>query len=330
MEKNNRQAQEEEKLALTSIYSEDFLKEVETGTNGQIAYLVRFSIELGEHLPKTTAIFTIHLPPTYPRSEPPVYELKEAYGEPAWITDAHRTVLKAELQDMFDATAVSNDSDEHGVVLFEWIEWLRDWLESSWRTHIDQHPQFLLRHQNEENRIAEELASLSILQSSGLDAWNEGLEPLEKEERPELTNLPPVFHSKEPLIDRKSVFVAHIAPVTSVEQVERVKQYLLSNSKIARATHNISAYRIMQHRAAAAPGKGGKHAIDGEVTISDCDDDGENAAGGRLLHLLEVCKCRNVLVVVSRWYGGTLLGPDRFKHINNVARELLNAHGFIP
>lgn len=31
----------------------------------------------------------------------------------------------------------------------------------------------------------------------------------------------------------------------------------------------------------------------------------------------------NVMVVVSRWYGGINLGPDRFKHINNVARILL-------
>lgn len=29
----------------------------------------------------------------------------------------------------------------------------------------------------------------------------------------------------------------------------------------------------------------------------------------------------NVVVVVSRWFGGTHLGPDRFKHINSAARE---------
>lgn len=29
------------------------------------------------------------------------------------------------------------------------------------------------------------------------------------------------------------------------------------------------------------------------------------------------------MVVVSRWYGGILLGPDRFKHINNCARNIL-------
>lgn len=29
----------------------------------------------------------------------------------------------------------------------------------------------------------------------------------------------------------------------------------------------------------------------------------------------------NIVVVVSRWFGGTHIGPDRFKHINSAARE---------
>lgn len=34
-------------------------------------------------------------------------------------------------------------------------------------------------------------------------------------------------------------------------------------------------------------------------------------------------------LVWRRWYGGVQLGPDRFKHINNVARALLAAHGYV-
>nr|XP_058896913.1 protein IMPACT isoform X6 [Kogia breviceps] len=37
----------------------------------------------------------------------------------------------------------------------------------------------------------------------------------------------------------------------------------------------------------------------------------------------QILNVRNVMVVVSRWYGGILLGPDRFKHINNCARNIL-------
>ena len=60
-----------------------------------------------------------------------------------------------------------------------------------------------------------------------------------------------------------------------------------------------------------------------------CDDDGEDAAGGRLLHLLQLAKAENVVVVVSRWFGGVLLGPSRFGLINNCARELLVKTGFV-
>lgn len=47
------------------------------------------------------------------------------------------------------------------------------------------------------------------------------------------------------------------------------------------------------------------------VTMQDNDDDGEAAAGGRIAHLMQVMEVVNVLVVVSRWYGGVKLGPDR-------------------
>jgi putative IMPACT (imprinted ancient) family translation regulator len=36
-----------------------------------------------------------------------------------------------------------------------------------------------------------------------------------------------------------------------------------------------------------------------------------------------------VAVIVTRWFGGILLGPDRFKYICNSARLLLEDNGFI-
>lgn len=118
-----------------------------------------------------------------------------------------------------------------------------------------------------------------------------------------------------PFTEKKSTFQGHLAPVTSVEQVETVMDALLRNRKFAGATHNIMAYRI------AVPEK--------NTVLQDSDDDGENAAGGRLLHLLQIVDALNVVVVVSRWFGGVLLGPDRFKHINNAARSTLAAYGYI-
>jgi putative IMPACT (imprinted ancient) family translation regulator len=37
----------------------------------------------------------------------------------------------------------------------------------------------------------------------------------------------------------------------------------------------------------------------------------------------------DAVVVVSRWFGGILLGPARFGLINNTARQLLEQTGFI-
>ena len=47
-----------------------------------------------------------------------------------------------------------------------------------------------------------------------------------------------------------------------------------------------------------------------------------------MAHLLEAMDARGVAVVVSRSFGGVLLGPDRFKHINNTARLILEANGY--
>ncbi|RYH30823.1 YigZ family protein [archaeon] len=60
----------------------------------------------------------------------------------------------------------------------------------------------------------------------------------------------------------------------------------------------------------------------------DCDDDGETAAGSRLAEMIRLMKVDNVAVIVSRWFGGILLGPDRFKFICNSARDLLEEHGY--
>eukprot|EP00736_Rhodelphis_marinus_P013949 Rmarinus@m.10328 len=126
--------------------------------------------------------------------------------------------------------------------------------------------------------------------------------------------------SGAPFCDRKSTFQAHLAIVKSREDVRRMRAQLMRHNKIARATHNILAYRIH-----FPP----PHDPDAKIFLQDCDDDGETAAGGRLLHLLEIVDVRDIAVVVSRWYGGIKLGPDRFKHINSVARSLLEECGHV-
>jgi hypothetical protein len=133
----------------------------------------------------------------------------------------------------------------------------------------------------------------------------------------------PVFHSPEVVV-MKSTFQAHVAPVTSTADVASFMEQLLNEPKIARATHNIRAYRIRAQQSASTTGRGSAGVGGGaDVLIADNDDDGEDAAGERLAHLLELMAADNLCVVVSRWFGGTLMGPARFKAILEVAREAI-------
>ncbi|RLV91095.1 Protein IMPACT [Spathaspora sp. JA1] len=112
----------------------------------------------------------------------------------------------------------------------------------------------------------------------------------------------------DPIVDKNSTFIGYARKVDTLEQAQEYLNELITDKKISRATHNISSWRIRTSQG---------------VQYQDCDDDGETAAGGRLLHLLQMMDAWNVIVVVSRWFGGIHLGPDRFKHINSVARDVL-------
>ncbi|KAK6591015.1 ximpact-like protein [Cryptosporidium xiaoi] len=130
----------------------------------------------------------------------------------------------------------------------------------------------------------------------------------------------------EPIVDRKSVFQAHVCKVFTTEDVEKVIKWLLSNTKIARATHNMWAYRLCKDK---KPSSGGSFPIGYDIISLDHDSDGETAAGSRLQHLLNIIDAKNIFVMVTRWYGGIQLGPDRFRHINNAARQTLEKAGLI-
>lgn len=120
------------------------------------------------------------------------------------------------------------------------------------------------------------------------------------------------FFQGEKVTDRKSKFIAFCGKCHSRAEAYRFVEALKRRvKKVDVATHNIMAFQIR----------------DGEAYR---DDDGEGGAGDVLLKLLENLKVYNVVVVVTRWYGGTQLGPDRFRHIQNCAKEVIlnNRHHF--
>lgn len=125
----------------------------------------------------------------------------------------------------------------------------------------------------------------------------------------------PPWVLSDPVVEMRSTFLARCAAVTSPDQAAQYVQHLLATDKRARsATHNITAWRIR--------GPNG-------TSFQDCDDDGETAAGGRLLHLMQLMDLWDAMVVVTRWYGGQKLGPRRFALINAAARDAFVKAGLV-
>lgn len=108
---------------------------------------------------------------------------------------------------------------------------------------------------------------------------------------------------------KKSTFVARSIGVKSSAQARSMLQQLLeSNKEIREASHNITAWRILSEQ-------GG--------VFEECNDDGESGGGRHVLNLLQSLNLTNVLVVVTRWYGGIMLGTDRWRIMSEVTRDSL-------
>ncbi|GAA5903194.1 hypothetical protein JCM6882_006990 [Rhodosporidiobolus microsporus] len=111
--------------------------------------------------------------------------------------------------------------------------------------------------------------------------------------------------------EKKSVFVGHAVRVKSVDEATLALQHILTLKKVNKASHNILAWRF------SSPVAGSTTPLSG----SDCN--GEPPAGKNLLQLLEKLDVKDVLLVVTRWYGGVPMGPQRFQVINQAGKEVL-------
>ncbi len=92
--------------------------------------------------------------------------------------------------------------------------------------------------------------------------------------------------------EKKSKFIANFFPVQKEEEAEKIIKEL--KKKYHDARHNCTAYRIQED-----------HKV-----IEKTSDDGEpsGTAGAPMLNILQKNNLANVLVVVTRYFGGILLG----------------------
>lgn len=94
------------------------------------------------------------------------------------------------------------------------------------------------------------------------------------------------------IVEKKSKFIANIIYVENVEQAEEKIKNI--KKKYYDAKHNCVAYRVIQN---------------GQV-VEKSSDDGEpsGTAGGPMLNILQKNNLCNIVVVVTRYFGGILLG----------------------
>ena len=113
-------------------------------------------------------------------------------------------------------------------------------------------------------------------------------------------------HSPPQNVDGSS-FQGHAVDITNQDDIIPALHALYSDSRVARASHNIYAYRLKS----------------GNGFIEHYEDDREWGAGRMLLELLKKNGRENELVCVTRWYGGKRLGRKRFDHISSAAKHAL-------
>jgi hypothetical protein len=121
---------------------------------------------------------------------------------------------------------------------------------------------------------------------------------------------PPEVHAVEPFTDPKSKFPVFCASSKSIQDVCLFPDTLLENPKVAAALHNILAYITPEE--------------------SGFDDESETNVGTQMLRAIQLSGAIDCAVIMSHWFGGTLLHGDRFRIINNLALALLHAHGHLP
>ena len=94
------------------------------------------------------------------------------------------------------------------------------------------------------------------------------------------------------IVEKKSKFIANLFYIKNIEEAEKIIKE--TRKKYFDARHNCIAYRVIE---------------DGQI-IERFSDDGEpsGTAGAPMLNILQKNGYVNVLIVVTRYFGGILLG----------------------
>ncbi len=108
--------------------------------------------------------------------------------------------------------------------------------------------------------------------------------------------------------DRGSKYSVSVGLVHNREDIKAFLKKLKTPKLYQRADHHSYAARISH---------------DG-VIYETKSDDGETGAGMVILRIMQKRSVTNGIICVTRWFGGTKLEGDRFKHIQDSALYAIN------
>lgn len=115
------------------------------------------------------------------------------------------------------------------------------------------------------------------------------------------------------LIEKKSKFIARIKPVQTQEEAESFIEEV--RKEHWNATHNVPAYILGMNQ---------------EIQKYSDDNEPSGTAGLPMLEILKAHEVVNVVVVVTRYFGGTLLGRGGLiRAYGGATREALKAAGIV-
>ncbi|GAA5985613.1 hypothetical protein JCM10908_007042 [Rhodotorula pacifica] len=129
--------------------------------------------------------------------------------------------------------------------------------------------------------------------------------------------------ASDPITDRQSTFVAHAAPCSNHTQAHTLQNHIRSlrtGTHPVECSHEILGWRCLTLR----PGRTGLDSEDDFKVVIDGDDDGEKGGAAVIREVLTQEGGVDVAIVISRLYGGIMLGPARFTHMRKCASQALS------
>ncbi|KAK4175581.1 hypothetical protein QBC36DRAFT_22211 [Triangularia setosa] len=125
------------------------------------------------------------------------------------------------------------------------------------------------------------------------------------------------WSTSQPITLKDSTFVARAIQVTAPPQRKYLMESLMyAHPELKSATHNAWAYRLK-------PPENGNW-LSQRITREESFDDGETGCGELMLKVMREAGAVDTLVVLTRWFGGTMLGPDRWRLMRNVVTSALS------